>query len=72
MIELYILLGSLIFGTLLIFIKNRIEIYIDNRKFMKEVNLMIEKNRIKHNKAIEDALYKSLPLIIDYINKKKA
>ncbi len=72
MIGLYILLGTFIFGYLLLFIKYRIKVYIDDRRFMKEVNQMIEKQNKKYNDALQKALDESIPLIVDFINKQKA
>ena len=72
MIELYILLGIGIFGFLILFIKHKIETYIDNRRFWKEVNQMIEKNNKRYDDALKKCLEESIPLIIDFIEKQRA
>lgn len=72
MIELYIFIGAGIFGFLILFIKHIIELYIDNRRFLKEVNQMIEKNNKRFDDALKKGLEESIPLITDYILKQRA
>jgi hypothetical protein len=70
--ELYIQLGSLSAGILVILVYIRIKIYLENRRFIKEIDHMIAEQGKRHTDALLKCLEASMPLIIDIIERNKS